>query len=208
MRRSIRLPIALLAVAALAGGLRAARPAPTWTFAPGGRGDARAGRGALERSARRRSRRRRGAAVGAVEIEAFDLGFTPNAIEVDAPGRYAVTLKNTGAIPHDMTFADGTTTGTVDAGASATVEVDVPAGGLTFLCSIPGHAAGRHEGHGHRQGQRRPPGARRPRRPAADHRTSRADPERARAGDLRRDGARRSSPATSTTSTSSSTRRR
>src|SRR5262245_3946602 len=79
--------------------------------------------------------------VGAVEVTSFDLGFTPKAITVDAPGKYAFTLKNTGAAPHDLTFADGSTTGTVDAGKSATVEVDVPAGGLSFLCSIPGHSA-------------------------------------------------------------------
>ncbi len=41
---------------------------------------------------------------------------------------------------HDITFADGTTSGYVDAGASKTVEVDVPAAGITFICSIPGHA--------------------------------------------------------------------
>src|SRR4249919_1013145 len=34
----------------------------------------------------------------------------------------------------------GMSTATV-AGKSATVAVDIPAGGLTFLCSVPGHAA-------------------------------------------------------------------
>ena len=62
-------------------------------------------------------------------------------IEVDAPGRYEVTLTNTGAIPHDVTFPDGTHQGDGRRQASpATVEVDVPAEGLTFICSIPGHA--------------------------------------------------------------------
>jgi nitrite reductase (NO-forming) len=87
-----------------------------------------------------------GAVVGAVEIEAFDLGFTPAAIEVEAAGRYEFTLNNTGAIAHDVTFPDGTTTGMVDGAKSATVEIDVPAEGLTFLCSVPGHAQAGMEG--------------------------------------------------------------
>ena len=41
---------------------------------------------------------------------------------------------------HDLTLPDGTTTGAVDGGASGTVEVDVPATGIAFICSIPGHA--------------------------------------------------------------------
>ncbi|HEX5148566.1 MAG TPA: multicopper oxidase domain-containing protein, partial [Candidatus Limnocylindrales bacterium] len=136
MRRSIRFPIAVLAVAAIAAGCGSASGA-TWTFPPGGAASP-APAGAT--SAPAPSSEAGGVVVGAVAIEAFDLGFTPNAIEVDAPGRYAVTLKNTGTIQHDLTFPDGTTTGLVDAGTSGTVEVDVPAEGLSFICSIPGHA--------------------------------------------------------------------
>src|SRR4051812_23715475 len=81
-----------------------------------------------------------GAVVGKIEVTAFDMGFKPTAITVDEPGRYAVTLANTGEMPHDITSPDGTTTGFVDAGATKTIEVDVPAAGITFICSIPGHA--------------------------------------------------------------------
>ena len=49
------------------------------------------------------------------------------------------TLANAGQIPHDITFADGTK-GTANAGESVTVNVAVPDSGITFLCSIPGHA--------------------------------------------------------------------
>ncbi len=136
MRRSIRFPIAILAVAAIAAGCGSTTGA-TWTFAPGG---AATPVPAGATSAPAPSGESGGATVGGVEIDAFDLGFTPNAIEVEAAGRYEVTLKNTGTIPHDLTFPDGTTTGMVDAGKSATVEVDVPADGLTFICSIPGHS--------------------------------------------------------------------
>ena len=46
-------------------------------------------------------------------------------------------MTNSGAIPHDITFAGGEMAHT-NAGETATVEVDVPAEGLTFICSIPG----------------------------------------------------------------------
>jgi nitrite reductase (NO-forming) len=143
MRTSIRSTIAVLAVAAIAAGCGSATGA-TWTFAPGG---AATPATAAATSTPAPSSDTAGATVGAVEIAAFDLGFTPNSIEVEAAGRYAVTLKNTGSIPHDLTFPDGTTTGMVAGGKSATVEVDVPAEGLAFICSIPGHSQAGMEGN-------------------------------------------------------------
>jgi nitrite reductase (NO-forming) len=142
MARSFRLPIAILAVAAIAAGCGSPASAG-WTFAPG---VAPAAGEATASVAPTASHDMAEASVGSIEVEAFDLGFTPAAVTVDAPGRYSLTLANTGAIPHDVTFPDGTTTGMVDGGQSATVEVDVPAGGLTFLCSIPGHAQAGMEG--------------------------------------------------------------
>ena len=136
MRRSAILPIAILAAAAITAGCANAA-GTTWTFAPAGAATAAP---AGPSAAPAPSGATAAVAIGAVELVAFDLGFTPSAITVDAPGRYAVTLKNTGAIPHDLTFADGTTSGTVEGGKSATVEIDVPAGGIAFKCSIPGHA--------------------------------------------------------------------
>jgi nitrite reductase (NO-forming) len=130
-----------LAVAALVGGCVEAK-SPTWTFPPAGAPAA----AAVGSSAPAPASHAVGSVTGSIEIEAFDLGFTPKAITVDMAGRYAVTLKNTGAAPHDLTFPDGTTTGTVDGGKSRTVEVDVPAAGLAFICSIPGHAAAGMQG--------------------------------------------------------------
>ncbi len=77
--------------------------------------------------------------LGALEINAIDLGFEPTELSVPEPGRYAVTLINAGQIPHDIMFPDGTK-GTANAGESVKVEVEVPDSGLAFLCSIPGHA--------------------------------------------------------------------
>ena len=75
----------------------------------------------------------------AIEITAFDLGFKPAKLEVPAAGRYAIKLINTGSTSHDITFASGEMA-LAKPGETASVDVDVPAGGLTFLCSIPGHA--------------------------------------------------------------------
>ena len=75
-----------------------------------------------------------------LEVTAFDLGFAPATLDVPAPGKYQVKLKNTGAVTHDITFASGETA-TAQPGETVSVMVDIPAGGTTFLCSIPGHAA-------------------------------------------------------------------
>jgi len=77
--------------------------------------------------------------LGTIEVRAFDIGFDPTAVDVDTPGRYAVTFVNDGTVLHDLTFSDGTVL-QAEAGQTATGEVNIPAGGLTFLCSVPGHA--------------------------------------------------------------------
>jgi nitrite reductase (NO-forming) len=74
-----------------------------------------------------------------ISIEAFDLGFTPSMPSVPAAGTYEVEFHNTGSTLHDITFADGTKI-TAEGGKTATGKVSVPAAGLAFLCSIPGHA--------------------------------------------------------------------
>ena len=80
------------------------------------------------------------AAGTTLEVTAFDLGFEPKTLDVPAAGTYTVKLVNTGTVVHDITFPAGETA-RAEAGQTATVEVDIPAGGTTFLCSIPGHAA-------------------------------------------------------------------
>jgi nitrite reductase (NO-forming) len=79
-----------------------------------------------------------GAVLGTLEFHAFDLGFKPATVDVAKPGRYTIKLINDGVVPHDITFADKTTF-LADAKQTATGEVDIPAGGLAFICSIPGH---------------------------------------------------------------------
>jgi manganese oxidase len=80
-----------------------------------------------------------GEVQGRLEFRAFDLGFEPSAATVEQPGRYEVVLVNDGVIPHDITFADGTVV-YAEGGQTATGEVDIPQGGIEFICSIVGHA--------------------------------------------------------------------
>ena len=86
-----------------------------------------------------------GGIVGELEFHAFDLGFDPASVKVEQAGRYTVTFVNDGAILHDLTFADGTVLD-AEPGQSATGEVVVPAEGIGYICSIPGHADGGMEG--------------------------------------------------------------
>jgi len=108
--------------------------APTWTYTPGGEAGTDAGAppaptqgGAI------------GEVLGMLEVKAIDLGFEPKELSVEKAGAYEVHFTNSGAIPHDVTFADGTK-GAANPGESTTVTVNVPDSGITFICSIPGHA--------------------------------------------------------------------
>ena len=117
------------AVAIVAVACAPAAGAPTWTYTPGGAASPAPTQGGTAG----------GEVLGNLEVNAVDLGFEPKELSVEAAGRYGVTLRNDGAIPHDITFADGTT-GVANPGESVALEVDVPDSGLTFICSIPGHA--------------------------------------------------------------------
>jgi nitrite reductase (NO-forming) len=126
IRLLLLLPLSLLAiaVAACAVGSR-----PTWTFSPLTASLGSPGPDASSAP---------GAAVGSMTIEAFDLGFKPTSIEVEGAGTYTVEFRNTGSTLHDVTFVDGTKIQAA-AGQTAIGQVTVPAGGLAFICSIPGH---------------------------------------------------------------------
>jgi len=76
--------------------------------------------------------------VGTLEIHAFDLGFQPVSAVVPEAGAYSVRFINDGGILHNITFDDGTVI-TADAHQTATGTVTVPAAGLAFICSVPGH---------------------------------------------------------------------
>src|SRR5688572_4140910 len=79
--------------------------------------------------------------IGEITITAFDLGFEPAMVHVAEAGTYTVTFINDGGTFHDVTFADGTVIG-AEGHETATGEVNIPAEGMTFICSVPGHADG------------------------------------------------------------------
>ena len=141
MGRSLRTIIAAVVIAsALAGCASPGRPA--WTYPPTTMPSAPGQLAGHQMASPQASAPAAGAglAVGSeIAIESFDLGFKPATIVVAGPGTYPVVLRNTGAAPHDVTFADGTKI-VADPGATAKGSVTIPATGLTFLCSIPGHA--------------------------------------------------------------------
>jgi nitrite reductase (NO-forming) len=139
MSRTFARGIALIALVSLAA--CAAPAAPSWTFAPpGGSAAGPAVSPSPASSAAPVDPAASHATSGKIEIEAFDLGFKPAALSVEKAGTYTVRLSNTGAAPHDLTFADGTKISALG-GESAEGMVNVPDGGLTFICSIPGHEA-------------------------------------------------------------------
>jgi nitrite reductase (NO-forming) len=132
----IRLLASLSVVAILLVGCARAG-SPAWTFTPGSSAVAGPGGGGEPSSTPAPN-----APTGeTIEIEAFDLGFEPKAVTVPAAGEYEVVLRNTGIAPHDVTFADGTTISAAP-GATGSGSVTIPEGGLTFICSIPGHEQG------------------------------------------------------------------
>jgi len=128
--------LAIAVVLALVG--CAGAGAPTWTYAPPAPVPTAAAAGTA--TAPSGGQAIAGTNAGTIVVEAFDLGFKPAMVMVVAAGIYQVEFKNTGSIPHDLTFADGTKL-SAEGGKSATDKVTVPKDGLTFLCSIPGHAA-------------------------------------------------------------------
>ncbi|HET6820601.1 MAG TPA: multicopper oxidase domain-containing protein [Candidatus Limnocylindria bacterium] len=97
--------------------------------------------------------------IGTIEVHAFDLGFKPAEVAVVAAGEYDVKFVNDGGVLHDLTFADGTKV-SAEGGKTATGSVTVPTGGLTFICSVPGHADAGMRGsvtvHEHGVGQASP----------------------------------------------------
>jgi nitrite reductase (NO-forming) len=131
--------LAIVLAVSLAGCGGAA--APEWTFAPAPSGGAAVGSvpSPAASQAPAASQPPSGNVLGSLEVTGVDLGFKPATLSVDAVGDYEVKLVNTGSIVHDITFPDGTKI-EAPAGTTASAVVTVPAEGLSFICSVPGHA--------------------------------------------------------------------
>ncbi len=144
-KRIVRAGVAFVAMVVLAGCGSSSRP--TWTYAPAVASPAAGVTPASPAtsivpvsSSAPASSGSPAQAGGPIVIEAFDLGFKPANVSVPAAGTYAVTLRNTGSVAHDITFADGTKIA-AEAGATASGSVNVPAAGISFICSVVGHEA-------------------------------------------------------------------
>ena len=163
--------------------------APSWTYAPPAASNCgRVGR--ARRDARRdadgwRAVDRAGgagaaiAAGGEIAIDAFDLGFKPATIAVAARRHVRRDLQQhrLDAPRPDVRGRDQDRRRCRRRRSTGTVTV--PAGGLAFICSIPGHADAGMKGDGHGRRSGRAGGARRARRGTARRRPGRRS-ERAR----------------------------
>jgi nitrite reductase (NO-forming) len=139
MRIQTLLPVTLVVGAALVAGCASSSKLPAWTYEPSvDDGQVASASGDPAHASHEPEPAGPAEAGGTLEVTAFDLGFEPAQLTVPEPGRYEVELTNTGSIPHDITFPGGEMAH-ANAGETATVEVDVPAEGLSFICSIPGH---------------------------------------------------------------------
>ena len=73
-----------------------------------------------------------------VEFVATEFAFAPSEITATA-GAYSGTLVNDGTMEHDIKFDNGVAV-VAAPGESVAFDFEVPAEGVRFICSIPGHA--------------------------------------------------------------------
>jgi len=74
-----------------------------------------------------------------VDLEVGDLFIKPSMIEVPKDTDLAIVVKNTGAMAHDVTLANGKGTGSIAPGATATAALGVISEDTTAFCTVPGH---------------------------------------------------------------------
>lgn len=119
-RRSGQAVAGLLSVVLVAAGLAAADPVGLgWSAAPVGAADA---------------------PVQTVQVEAANMRFTPDRIEVPAGTRLVIELTNTDDEQvHDLVFANGIAGGRLAPGGKETIDVGVITADLDGWCSILGH---------------------------------------------------------------------
>jgi uncharacterized cupredoxin-like copper-binding protein len=94
-----------------------------------------------------------GPTTTAITVELVDIAFVPNIFTIAANTDVAVTLPNTGVLPHTFTVNDHNNPNVqnldinveVNPGETGTATINAPAGDYYFWCAIPGHEeAGMH----------------------------------------------------------------
>ncbi|MEX2533841.1 MAG: cupredoxin domain-containing protein [Nitriliruptoraceae bacterium] len=86
-----------------------------------------------------------GTAATAVTIEAGDLFFAPETLNVSAEG-VAITLENIGLVEHNLVIDEVGLEMYVDVNDTAIETVVLSPGSYDFYCSIPGHREAGMEG--------------------------------------------------------------
>ncbi len=78
------------------------------------------------------------AIVGNLNINMVDMSYSPSKLNVAWAGRYQIKVSNTSAISHDIVFSNGVRLA-IAPGRQASAILDIPASGLSYFCSLPGH---------------------------------------------------------------------
>lgn len=78
------------------------------------------------------------ASVDQLNIDMLDMRYSPAKVNVHHAGRYKVNVTNTSTSPHDIVFSNGTRLAVSPSKQASTV-LDIPAEGVNFFCSLPGH---------------------------------------------------------------------
>ena len=73
------------------------------------------------------------------ELDMVDIAFQPTTLEIPANMDVTITLKNTGALPHNFSIASQNISVDVAAGQTGSVQLNLPPGQYDFFCAEPGH---------------------------------------------------------------------
>jgi nitrite reductase (NO-forming) len=73
------------------------------------------------------------------EIDLQDIKFVPDTFSVPANTPTKVTLKNTGAAPHNFSIDQLNIKQDVAPGQTVEIEINAPAGTYQYYCDVPGH---------------------------------------------------------------------
>lgn len=70
-----------------------------------------------------------------IAIAAIDDRFDPGCVELGSPGNVRLVVRNDGRHPHNLSVGDAHRV-SLDAGQVGILDVDVPTGGLRYVCTI------------------------------------------------------------------------
>ncbi|WP_241978271.1 multicopper oxidase domain-containing protein [Cryobacterium sp. Hz9] len=77
--------------------------------------------------------------VTELTVTMFDMRFSPSSLTVPAGDRLELTVTNDDTVVHDLTLANGVTSGRLATGETVTVDAGIMTAGSAGWCSIAGH---------------------------------------------------------------------